>query len=340
MTPFLLSIICEPISKNKLQLIDQQIDGNGNILSGKLVAESGKTYPIIDGIPRFSGFVDSKSVDSFGDQWNFYNFTDFKINWLNHTVANTFGTPDIFKDKIIIDAGAGSGAQSMWFLEYGAKHVIVMELSHSVDDVIKRNLKNFSNFDIIQCSIDAPPLIDNCIEGIVYCHNVIQHTPSVEKTAHELFKIVRENGEFVFNCYNLNDKGPLRWIRVNLIYKPLRGFLSKMPFTVNKIYAHTISLFRMIPLLGWFLEKSGFVNQGDVPIIKGESAWERLKRRYRCACLNTFDGFGSHKYQHLKKDKEIWKLILELQPDRSKILNTEKYFSRPALIGTALRLRK
>lgn len=340
MSPFLLSIICEPISKKELKLADAKYNDIGHIVSGSLISPDNKIYPIVNGIPRFVDFTPTETVSSFGDQWNYYNFTDFKINWLQHTVANTFGTPEEFKNKIIVDAGGGSGAQTKWFLEYGASHVIMMELSHSVDEVVKKNLINYTNVDIIQCSIDAPPIKNNSINGIVYCHNVIQHTESVEKTAHELFNLVESPGEFVFNCYSLNDLGPIRWIRLHLIYYPLRFILSKMPFRVNKFYAHTVSILRMLPLLGWFLEKSGFAIQGDVPVIPGESIFSRIKRRYKCCCLNTFDAFGSHKYQHLKSNDEIWALIKDLQPDLNKVSNQDKYFSRPTPIGTALRIRK
>lgn len=34
----------------------------------------------------------------------------------------------------------------------------MMDLSHSVDDVVQRNLAGLKNVDVIQCSIDAPPL--------------------------------------------------------------------------------------------------------------------------------------------------------------------------------------
>lgn len=167
---------------------------DGGIQSGDLVAPSGRRYPIVNGIPRFVETVASKSVSSFGDEWNHFNFTDFKINWLQHTVANTFGSTDAFKDKLIVDAGGGSGAQTKWFSEYGAKHVIMLDLSHSVDDVVQRNLAGLKNVDVIQCSIDAPPLLDQSIDGVVYCHNVIQHTPSVEKTAHALYGLVARGG--------------------------------------------------------------------------------------------------------------------------------------------------
>lgn len=99
----------------------------------------------------------------------------------------------------------------------------MLDLSHSVDDVVKRNLAGVKNVDIIQCSIDAPPLRDESIEGIVYCHNVIQHTPSVEKTAHALYSLVAPGGEFVFNCYPLNDKGLVRWGRFPSVSTPQVG---------------------------------------------------------------------------------------------------------------------
>lgn len=64
-------------------------------------------------------------------------------------MANTFGSTDAFKGKLIVDAGAGSSAQTKWFAEYGARHVIMMDVSHSVDDVVQRNLVGLKNVDVI-----------------------------------------------------------------------------------------------------------------------------------------------------------------------------------------------
>ena len=249
MTPFALSLICDPETKKPLKLKDPKYQDEA-IVSGTLVSETGQEYPIINGVPRFVEDKNRSSVDSFGDEWNYFNFIDFKTQWLNHTVKNTFGSSDYFKDKIIVDAGGGSGSQTKWFLEYGAKHVILLDLSHSVDDVVKNNLRGFDNVDVIQCSIDHPPLLDSSIDGIVYCHNVIQHTPSVENTAVALWNIVGNGGEFVFNCYPQNDQGLFRWIRFHLIYMNLRRMLSRMPFKVILAYASFFSSLRLIPVLG------------------------------------------------------------------------------------------
>lgn len=338
MTPFLLQFLCEPETKAPLVLVDATHDSEGNIVSGTLVTTAGKRYPIINGIPRFVDFVPTKTVESFGDEWNHFNFTDFKVNWLEHTVANTFGNTDVFQGKLIVDAGGGSGAQTKWFAEYGARHVIMLDLSHSVDDVVKRNLAGIKNVDVIQCSIDAPPLRDLSIDGIVYCHNVIQHTPSVEKTAHALYALTAPGGEFVFTCYPLNDQGLVRWVRFHLIYKSLRAVLSRMPFGIIMLYARLMAALRLVPGLGTFLEKSGFCVQGDVPRIAGETTWQRLQRRFKTTSLNTFDNFGSHQYQHHKSDDAIRTLVGAMQTDAVKVLNMGKYFLRPKSIGCALRV--
>lgn len=341
MNPRLLNFLCDPVSRQSLQLKDEVLDSQGAVIAGYLESPSGERYPIRNGIPRFvPGGGLKQSVESFGDEWNFFNFTHFKNNWLSHTVRNTFGSIDGFKSKTVVDAGGGSAAQTLWMLEAGAGHVIMLDLSDSVDDVVQRNLRSsgFRNYDVIQCSIDAPPIKSRSIDGIVYCHNVIQHTPSVEGTARALFDLVGPGGEFVFNCYPLNDAGPLRWIRFHLVYQPLRRLLSRMPFQLILLYARIMGILRETPVLGVLFEKSGFCVQGDVPCVAGERAITHLRRRYRATVLNTFDGFGSHTFQHHKSDAEIRSLLAELQPDANKILNTEKYFSRPPPVGCALRI--
>ncbi len=56
--------------------------------------------------------------------------------------------------------------------------------------------------------------------------------------------------------------------------------------------------------------------------------------------LNTFDMFGSHAYQHQIPDADLRKLVLEFQPDCSRIGNFDAYFTRPQPAGIALRVQK
>jgi uncharacterized protein YbaR (Trm112 family) len=118
MTKFLLDMLIDPISKEKLKLKDEQVDKNGNIKSGILYTEN-ISYPIINAIPRFAGYekVD-ESVESFGNQWNRFNFEKFKMHWLEHTMKNSFdnGVDDI-KDKVVIDAGGVLACKLIGFLK-------------------------------------------------------------------------------------------------------------------------------------------------------------------------------------------------------------------------------
>jgi SAM-dependent methyltransferase len=277
-----------------------------------------------------------ETVQSFCDEWNHFNFTDQKVQWLSHIVKNTFGSTDAFKDRLIVDCGGGSGAQSKWFAEYGARHVIMLELSHTVDGIARQNLAGLKNVDIVQCSIDAPPLASHAIHGIVYCCNVIQHTPSVEKTARALFDLVAPGGEFVFNCYPLNDGTPLRWLRYHVVQKGMRAILSRLSFNSILAYAKFMASLRTVPALGSFLERAGFCVTGDVQALAGESRVEHDDRVRRATALNTFDGFGSHAYQHHKSDDEIRILVRDLSPAR--VLNEREYFLNPPPIGCSLRL--
>ncbi|HEY7533759.1 MAG TPA: class I SAM-dependent methyltransferase, partial [Nitrospiraceae bacterium] len=296
---------------------------------------SGHIYPIRNGVPRFAEDVaGAEAVSSFGDEWNHFNFDLFRLNWMNHTVANTFGSPDVFKDKVVVDAGGGSGMQSRWMSECGATRVICLELSHAVDGIIKANLNGLGNIDVVQCSIDAPPLKDSSISGIVICHNVIQHTPSVEKTARELWRVVSRGGELAFNCY-MKYPSSLPWMMRFHVYRTLRRFLAARSFRTRLAYAKTMALLRFVPALGWCLEKGLLMVRGDIP-----DGPDRIRRMYKAGMLNTFDWYGGHRYQHHKTEQELRGLVSTLQPDSSKVMNLDRYFTRPPMIGCAIRIMK
>ena len=333
-----LDLLCDPIDKSKLTLENAEKDNKGLIISGKLKSDGGREYSIINGIPRFVETQPEekrKSVTGFGDQWNHFNFDSYKQNWLNDLIGNTFDSVKELEGKVIVDCGAGSGMQSRWMAESGAKRVLSLELSHAVDGVISDNMKDIENVDIIQCSIDQPPIKDNAIEnGIVICHNVIQHTPSIEKTAKALWAIVGKDGEFVFNSYTRMEDTIVHRLRFKF-YQMVRNFVAKRSFGFRKFYSHLMATLCMIPLVDNVLLKSMLAHRGPEP--KGNGYYKRL---YRNCVLNTFDYFGSHKYQHHMSHEECKALIKDLQPDETKYKNTERYFARPQPIWAGLRIFK
>lgn len=328
MSPDLIDILCDPLDHTSLRLEDA-VFKQGKIASGVLISESGNRYPIRNGTPRFCEITDS--VKSFGDEWNHFNYDAYKLNWKRDVVENNFGSLGYFAGKTIVDCGAGSGMQTKWMAEAGAKRVIALELSHSVDGVMKSNLQGLDNVDIIQCSIDAPPIKPQSIDGIVICHNVIQHTPCVEKTALALWRLVGR-GEFVFNCY-LKYPDSMAWmLRWRLVYRPLRAVLSRMPFPVILAYARMMAALRFVPVLGPLLEKSQMMVRGQIA-----PGPDYVKRLYTNAVLNTYDWYGSHSYQHQKTPDEITQLMRTLDPPAHRVENLSQFLSRPIPPGLAIR---
>ena len=87
MTPNFINYLCKPITKIELQLVDDVNGPDGSIQQGGLVRPSGNRYSKINGSPRFVDYVQTASVASFCEDWNFFNFTDFKNSWHEHRVT-------------------------------------------------------------------------------------------------------------------------------------------------------------------------------------------------------------------------------------------------------------
>jgi uncharacterized protein YbaR (Trm112 family)/SAM-dependent methyltransferase len=330
----LLSYLCDPVDLSPLRLSPDTRTVNDRIDQGTLVSETGKSYPIANGIPRI--IVDQSlkpSVVSFGDEWNHFNYDRFKGNWLKHIAHGAFGSPDYFKNKVIVDCAAGSGMHAKWMSESGASHVIALELSDCVDGIMRENLQGFDSVDIIQCSIDAPPIRSGSINGLVICNAAIQHTPSVKKTADALWRLVGPEGELSFSCYAKYPDDPVWMARHWLVNRPLRAILSRCSFETILAYSKLMAWLRAVPGIGVFLEKANFLVRGDVP--PGDYYQERL---YETTVLNTFDWYGSHKYQHHLSASELAEICDKMSPKPNKILNLEAYRRRPLPPGLPIRL--
>jgi ubiquinone/menaquinone biosynthesis C-methylase UbiE len=331
----LLEYLCDPVDGSDLRLSADTIVINDRVATGDLVSANGRRYPIRNGVPRFlSNAGLSDSVVSFGDEWNHFNYDGFKANWIKHIAQGAFGSTDYFKGKLIVDCAAGSGMHTKWMSEYGASHVIALELSHSVDGVMQENLKGIDNVDVVQCSIDAPPIKPHSINGLVVCNAAIQHTPSVRKTAEALWRIVGPGGELSFSCYLKYPHDVIWMARWLLVTTPLRAVLSRCSFDTRLRYAKVMARMRMVPIIGTLLEKAQFVVRGDVP--PGERYKERLLTQ---SILNTFDWYGAHRYQHYLSAAELAEICNELNPRPSQVLNLDAYYKRPLPPGLPLRLK-
>lgn len=279
MKPAWTDLLCDPIDGTKLKLVNPLIK-KGHIVSGNLVGRSGSVYRIKEGIPILlpPSAQSTSSVESFAFEWNEWGYLFAKKNWLKNNIRPLLGTESEFKGKTIVDAGAGSGAQSRWMAESGAKLVISLELSNTIFNRHKETIKGFEDVIFpIQCDIACLPI--TLKPDILYCINVLQHTKDPKKTFNNLSRLMHEKSIFLFNVYN--KEGVLG----SNIFKVLRRVTRWLPFRTWRCFSFLVAfgVFALDKLLPW--------------VIKSKYSDVHYSDDFKELWLQIYDAFGAHHYQ-------------------------------------------
>lgn len=216
-------IVCPSCNKNLQLLIQKKI--NEDILEGKLKCKNcKKQYSITEGIPRMALNFDECNVKRikkrtaavWGYQWTY--FTDLLkeseeqfLRWL------TPMKKEDFKNKLVLDAGCGTGRHAYLSSKFGAK-VIAIDLGEGV--VTAKNLNKNNNVEVIQADIYNLPFKNNTFD-FIYSIGVIHHLPNPQKGVESLNKKLKSGKEISIWIYGYENS----FIMVKLI-EPLRKFLK------------------------------------------------------------------------------------------------------------------
>lgn len=278
------------MKKGWVKYLKDPVDGSSlNLDNGKLISKSKHTYKVIEGIPILltNKTQSLKSVHSFTYEWEQFGLLFAKESWLNDLIKPLVGSDNFFNGKVVIDAGAGSGAQSRWMAEAGAQLIFSLELSGVIFSEHARTVKKYNDHIFpIQCDIAYPPL--NVKPDIIYCMNVIQHTQNPERTFRALVGLMHDKTVFLFNIYDKDKNPPARLLLIRFI----RLITHFLPFPVWKWISFfcilLLYLLIKIPLLSKIIPRiypTGKSFKGD---------W-----------LNLYDLGGAHYYQdfYCKKDQ-------------------------------------
>ncbi len=317
-----------PASGAPLELRGAVREGD-DIVAGELVAPGGETYSIVAGVPRFAAVARQAqdTVESFGFEWNELNFDQFFMNWRDHVVARNFGSLDYFRDKVVLECGSGSGMHARWMLEHGARRVVSLELSHSVDGIMRQNLKGFADRSlVVQCDIASPPVRKGTAD-LVYCINVVQHTEDPQRTTERLYSLLGPRSEMFVNYYCRAEKMPLDFHLRELLRQRV---FKRLPNGVTLAIFRALAAAAMVPGLDQALVRSVLV-RGEVPAGEGY-----LRRKYRQTVLNSYDYYGSHAYQHYFTPSDLRRLFDESGIPMAKVPNFDEVLEK-TLPGHAFR---
>jgi len=216
---------------------------NGELtLQGDLVCLAcRRAYPIVRGIPRFllekNYAIHGRTQKSFSYSWRrfseiYANTHDF-LDWLAPL------EPADFRDKVVLDAGCGSGQHAAHVVAFGARAVVAFDISQSVD-VALAHARGLENVLIVQADINHPPL--RPVFELVYSIGVLHHLPDAAEGFAALARLVRPGGRLSVWVYGYEGT----WI-VRHIIDPVRRITSRLP--VQFVFGLSIVLAMIFALL-------------------------------------------------------------------------------------------
>ena len=235
-------------------------------------------------------FQPQVTVESFGFQWawNRAMRSEADLRW---RIADRFRiNPVEFSGRLVLDAGAGAGDQSRWFINQGAQ-VVSIDLSSAIE-VVASKMRLFPNWVGVQGDITALPFADDEFE-VVYCEGVIQHTHDSALTVRELCRTVRKEGRILATHYGVSKHLPGR-IKLALI-NAVRNRLSRLDRYKLLWVTGNLAALAYVPLLGRLIRLSGL------------AAYYDLMSDFKTTWTNTFDAYGNHAYQRHITPEEFWR---------------------------------
>jgi SAM-dependent methyltransferase len=196
-----------------------------------------REYTVTRGVPRFADLSKieqekAETAENFGWQWTHFTQADKKyaaqfLGWIQPVKE------DFFRDKIVLEGGCGKGRHTSLAANWGAKEVIGIDLSASVETAFQAT-RALPNAHIIQADIFKLPF--KRIFDYAFSVGVLHHTPDPKSAFVSLASKVKkgcyvsawvygaENNEWITRYVN-----PIRKGFTSKISQPSLYQLSKLP---------------------------------------------------------------------------------------------------------------
>jgi len=221
----LLQYLCCPLCAGAVKLAEVGRRDGGEIIEAGLLCASCKTrWPVTRGVPRFAsieGVAGDKAAtaESFGWQWQHFTQTDEKyeqqfLGWLAPV------TPELFKDKVVLEGGCGKGRHTQLAAQWGARDVIGVDLSAAVETAYAAT-RELGNAHVVQADILNLPFAR--VFDYAFSVGVLHHLPDPRAGFKSLASKVKRGGHISAWVYGAeNNEWITRWVN------PLRARTSRM----------------------------------------------------------------------------------------------------------------
>jgi SAM-dependent methyltransferase len=222
-----------------------------DVVSGRLVSESGATYEIREGVPRLipEDVLDEGSQSTFSMEWKYSD--DGLRNWgepmdvREEKFFNGTGiTPDAAKNMLMLDAGCGSGLLDRHLSGLFGLEILAFDQSSSPFQIEQR--KKEPLVYPIQASVLQPPVRPESMD-LVYSAGVLMTTRDTKQAFDSLVPLVREGGLLYVWVYHPIDRDhyPTGLYRAKAYHWLGRNVTSRLSHTAQELLYSALS----VPLL-------------------------------------------------------------------------------------------
>lgn len=229
MRPEHLPYLADPVTKQPLNIFIERQEGP-HVIAGELRSQS-HAYPIIRGVPRLlpptspehPSFAahQQKTAESFAYEWNIvYQENDYEKQNFLHFLHPFVCEPDL-SDKILLDAGCGSGRFTKQAALCGARLVIGSDLGRSVEAAFQLT-RHLLNVCIVQADIYHMPV--HQAADLTFSIGVLHHLPDPEGGFKQLPATVRPGGQLLIWVYNRRCN-----FRAVYVFETMRRLTRRLP---------------------------------------------------------------------------------------------------------------
>jgi len=218
MRPELLDLLACPECGGELAA--EGAEAEGELQEGMLrCRECGAVMPVVSGVPRAvcSDSSQANVAKAFSSQWDayrngafdrgevYYGRTDAS-HWemfLQETGMSEQGVDGL----VVLDAGCGPARLTRQIAQHGARTVVALDLSETVNGVFAET-RDLTNLEVIQADLTLAPL--RAAFDLVWSAGVIHHTADAAAAFHGLTRYVRPGGMLYVWVYPSNLLRPFR----------------------------------------------------------------------------------------------------------------------------------